>query len=158
MDRPVIYRKRFIPEETVNLKDDLLCYRDDHMLITRWNTLKPRSDIAGGTSLYLPEKNWKISRIIDADGRLLHYYCDIIHTDYYKEKDEFIFTDLLVDVIINPDGRYSVLDLDELGDALDSSLIDPGTASAALHAANELIRCIEEGGFAQYEELLNRYC
>lgn len=158
MDRPVIYRKRYIPEETVNLKDDLLCYRDEHMLITRWNTLKPRSDLAGGISLYLPDKNWKISRITDADGRLLRYYCDIIHTDYYKEKDEFIFTDLLVDVVIYPQGRYRVLDLDELGDALDASYIDAATVSEALHAANELIRCIEEGGFSHYTEIIDKYC
>lgn len=157
MDRPVIYRKRYIPEETVNLKDDLLCYRDEHMLITRWNTIKPRNDIAGGISLYLPDKNWKISRITDAAGRLLHYYCDIIHTDYYKEKDEFIFTDLLVDVVVYPQGKYRVLDLDELGDALDASYIDAAAVSEALHAANGLIRCIEEGGFSHYTEIIDKY-
>ena len=85
MKIPVIFRKRHIPNEMIELKDDILLYRDDSMLITQWNTLKPRSDIAGGLSLYLMDKGCKISRIHDAFGKLLHYYCDIIHTDYYAE-------------------------------------------------------------------------
>ena len=56
MKRPVIFRKRFIPSETVELKDDVLLNRDDSMLITRWTTLRPRHDIAGGISLDLIDK------------------------------------------------------------------------------------------------------
>ena len=51
MKKPVLFRKRYIPSEIVELKDDIILYRDDSMLITRWTTLKPRHDIAGGISL-----------------------------------------------------------------------------------------------------------
>ena len=157
MKRPVIFRKRYIPSETIELKDDVLLYRDDAMLITRWTTLKPRHDIAGGISLYLINKGCKISRIHDAFGRFLHYYCDIIHTDYSAENDTYIFTDLLADVIVYRDNRYSVVDLDELADALEFSLIDVPAMCEALRCANSLIKCIDNGEFHSYTNLIERY-
>lgn len=157
MNIPALFRKRFIPDEMIELKDDIVCFRSSDMLITRWKSLKPRPDIAGGTSLYLPEKNWKISRIHDAAGCPLHHYCDIIHTDYNKEKDTYIFTDLLADIVVQTDGTYSVLDLDELADALSQSLIDPVLLCTALRAADALIKVIESGGFGAYARLLEPY-
>lgn len=157
MKRPVIFRKRHIPNEMIELKDDILLYRDDSMLITQWTTLRPRSDIAGGFSLYLMNKGCKISRIHDAFGKLLHYYCDIIHTDYYAEKDTYIFTDLLADIIVHHDNRYSVVDLNELADALEHSLIDTVTVCEALRAADRLIHDIECGEFNNYANLLEGF-
>ena len=132
MKKPVLFRKRYIPSEIVELKDDIILYRDDSMLITRWTTLKPRHDIAGGISLYLIDKGCKISRIHDAFGRFLHYYCDIIHTDYSAGNDTYIFTDLLADIIVHRDNRYSVVDLDELAEALKTSLINADNVCEAL--------------------------
>ena len=157
MNRPVIFRKRHIPNEMIELKDDILLYRDDAMLVTQWTTLKPRSDIAGGLSLYLMNKGCKISRIHDAFGNLLHYYCDIIHTDYYAESDTFIFTDLLADIIVHHGNRYSVVDLNELADALERSLIDKATVCEALRAADRLIHDIECGEFYNYTNLLESF-
>jgi uncharacterized protein len=157
MKRPVIFRKRFIPSETVELKDDVLLYRDDSILITRWTTLRPRHDIAGGISLYLIDKGCKISRIHDAFGRFLHYYCDIIHTDYSAENDTYIFTDLLADIIVHRDNRYSVVDLDELAEALKTSLIDTDTMCEALCSTDRLIRCIDNGEFHGYTNMIERY-
>ena len=157
MKRPVIFRKRFIPSEVIELKDDVLLYRDDAMLVTRWNTLKPRHDMAGGISLYLIDKGCKISRIHDAFGRFLHYYCDIIHTDYSAENDTYIFTDLLADVIVHRDNRYSVVDLDELADALEGSMIDTAVMCEALRSANRLLNNIDNGEFHSYTNLIERY-
>ena len=41
MDYPVLYRKRLIPEECVLLKDDVILYMDDNVIVTKWVTLKP---------------------------------------------------------------------------------------------------------------------
>ena len=38
-----IYRKRLIPNECIPLKNDIILHADDLLLITKWNTLKPRS-------------------------------------------------------------------------------------------------------------------
>lgn len=43
-----LYRRRYMPDETVELKDDLILYRDDNILVTKWNILKPRKDIDHG--------------------------------------------------------------------------------------------------------------
>ena len=157
MKKPVLFRKRYIPSEIVELKDDIILYRDDSMLITRWTTLKPRHDIAGGISLFLIDKGCKISRIHDAFGRFLHYYCDIIHTDYSAGNDTYIFTDLLADIIVHRDNRYSVVDLDELAEALKTSLINADTVCEALCSTDRLIRCIDNGEFHSYTNLIERY-
>lgn len=157
MDMPVIFRKRFIPDEIIQLKDDILLYHDEHMLITKWCTLKPRCDIAGGVSLYLPEKNWKISRIVDSEGSFLHYYCDIIKTDYSSDRNEYIFTDLLADVVVSKDNCCHVLDLDELADALENKLIDQELICTALKATNALINAVENGEFKEFTDILKNY-
>ena len=157
MKRPEIFRKRYIPDECINLKDDILCYRDNSMLVTSWKTLKPRPDFASGISLYLPEKGYKISRFSDASDNFIHYYCDIIHTNYFDETDTYVFTDLLADVIVFADERYKVLDLDELADALSNGIIDIPTATEALHKLNGLLTEITDGTFKKYADIISRY-
>ena len=72
-----LYRKRFIPDELLHLKDDKILYMDDELLITSWNTLKPRADMATGISAYYRKEGFKISRLADAHGTLTRWYCDI---------------------------------------------------------------------------------
>lgn len=42
-----LFRRRFIPEEIVELKDDKILSMDknNNIIITKWNVLKPRNDI-----------------------------------------------------------------------------------------------------------------
>ena len=47
-----LFRKRFLPDETTELKDDKVLSISKNMLITRWEVLKPRDDIANGISAY----------------------------------------------------------------------------------------------------------
>lgn len=42
MTSPILYRKRLIPNECILLKDDILLYRDEEILITKWNTIRPK--------------------------------------------------------------------------------------------------------------------
>ena len=44
MNKPVLFRKRLIPEECVELKDDILLHRDKETIVTKWKTLKPQKD------------------------------------------------------------------------------------------------------------------
>lgn len=50
MNHPALYRKRFIPDETVELKDDLILLISKDLIITSWDVLKPRRDISRGIS------------------------------------------------------------------------------------------------------------
>ena len=95
-----LYRRRYMPDETVELKDDLILYRDDNILVTKWNILKPRKDIDHGISVYYMKDGFKISKVFDANDKLVYWYCDIIETEYRPEENTYIFHDLLIDVLI----------------------------------------------------------
>lgn len=151
-----LYRKRYFPEEIICLKDDTILCAKENLIISKWTTLKPREDIAGGISAYIIDKNIKISKIFDANKNFVHWYCDIITTEC-REDSSYIFTDLLIDVIIDPDGTVHVVDMDELGDYIKNGTIDPDMACLALHAANDLLNSIDSGDFKQYQELLDSY-
>ena len=113
-----IFRRRFIPNEIIDISGDEVVFRDDKKLITRWLPIKPRPDIGSGMSCIYFDKGIKISKIFDKSGNFKHWYCDIIKHEYIKKKDKYIVTDLLVDVVVYPDGHYEVLDLEELDEAL----------------------------------------
>lgn len=151
-----LYRKRYFPQEIICLKDDIILYAKENLIISKWNTLKPRSDIAGGISAYVIDKNIKISKVFDASNNFVHWYCDIITTEC-QEDSAYIFTDLLIDIIIDSDGIVHVVDMDELGDYIKNGTIDPDTACLALHAANDLLNSITNGDFKQYQKLLSSY-
>ena len=122
---PKLYRKRFIPDEIVELKDDRIVYHEGNIMITEWDVLHPKAKFSHGISCYYMDKGWKISKFLNKKKELVYYYCDIIETAYLKAENAYIFTDLLADVIIHPDGAVEVVDLGELSDALeDGSITD----------------------------------
>lgn len=139
-----IYRKRLIPDECIPLKDDIILYGDDSILITKWNTLKPRSDFHHGYSCYYLQEGYKISHFYKKDNSLLYWYCDII-THQTEGENDLIITDLLADVIIYPDGSVQVLDLDELCSAKENNLIKDQDFFAAVKQLGTLLDTIYSG-------------
>ena len=115
---PKLYRKRFIPDEIVELKDDRIVYHEGNIMITEWDVLHPKAKFSHGISCYYMDKGWKISKFLNKKKELVYYYCDIIETAYLKAENAYIFTDLLADVIIHPDGAVEVVDLGELSSQL----------------------------------------
>ena len=53
-----LYRKRFIPNEIIPLKDDVILYEDDDIIVTKWNSLRPKSDLHHGYSCYYLKKRF----------------------------------------------------------------------------------------------------
>lgn len=157
MKNPILYRRRLIPEECVLLKDDRLLYRDDSLIVTAWNTLKPRKDIHHGRSCYYLHENMKVSRFYKEDGSLLYWYCDIVKYDYDETTDTYVVTDLLADVIIYPDGFVKVVDIDELATAKEAGLLDDEGLKTALLSLNKLLQTIYAGGFEELQEPLEKY-
>lgn len=150
-----LYRKRFIPEELNYLKDDRILHLDDDLIITSWNTLKPRSDFASGYSIYYRKEGFKISRHYGADGSFTRWYCDII-TETSEGKD-LIFIDLLIDIVIFPDGTVRVVDLDEAAEALEQGLITSELLSQALRSTDKLLKYIYNGTFQTLTKCLEPY-
>lgn len=152
-----LYRKRIIPDEMIPLKDDTILYADDERIITQWNTLNPRSDIAYGCSLYLLDKGYKISKVYDHEHRLVYWYCDIITHSYNATTGALTVIDLLVDIVVMPDMQVKVLDLDEVAEALEKKMISQADACDALHKTNCLLQKIYQGGFLEYQRILDSY-
>lgn len=142
-----LYRKRLIPMECILLKDDIIEYCSEDMLITSWKTLNPKIEFSHGCSCYFFQEGFKISKFYKPDGQLLYYYCDIVEFEKNKEDNSLIVTDLLADVIIYPDGRLQVMDLDELADAQEQALISGFQLNRSLRRLNKLLNIIHKGEF-----------
>jgi protein associated with RNAse G/E len=147
MRKPTIYRKRFIPFETVDISGDELLLRTDDVLITRWKAIKPRNDISGGISYTFLKEGYKIGRFYDNDGKFIYWYCDIIDVEYNEKLDVLTLIDLLVDIKLMPDGTLLVLDADELAEALEKELITKEQAVSALRKLDHVLKTIYEGNF-----------
>lgn len=151
-----LYRKRLIPMECIHLKDDEIISINDSHIITRWSTLHPKPEFSHGISYYCLKEGWKISLFYKSDNSVAYTYCDIIDTDYNKDTDTYIFTDLLADVIIDNDGAVRVVDLDELADACSQGIISNEMLVTALHRLNNLLAIIYNGEFDTYvNKILN---
>lgn len=152
MDQIRLYRKRFIPNEMIYLKDDKILYQSNSLIITKWDTLKPRKDISSGISAYFIEEGYKVSKIFNAAGGVVYWYCDIINTKKDIDKNTFVFEDLLIDVLVYENGFVKVIDSAELADALDSQLISAATVSQALRSLNSLLSIIYSGNFESLQK------
>lgn len=154
MEKPLIYRRRFIPDELILLKDDEILLYTNEVIVTKWKVLRPRKDFAKGYSCYFLKKGFKISKFLDKDGKLVYYYCDIIETQYEQSKNAFTFVDLLADVIVYEDGFVKVVDLGEIPEALDKGLLSVARAKKALKRLDRLLEIIYAGGL---QNLIKEY-
>lgn len=131
-----ILRRRYIPDEVVDISNDLIVFSDQDLIVTKWEPIKKRDDIGRGVSFTFLKEGYKISKIYDKNDNLRFYYCDIINTE--EIEDGYQFNDLLVDLKIYPDKTIEVLDLDELDEALDAGLITQTIKEEALEKLERL--------------------
>lgn len=157
MNTPKLFRKRLIPDECLELKDDTVLFRDEQILVTKWNTIRPKKTLHHGYSCYFLTEGVKVSKFYDRDNRLISWYCDIVTHSYDACADAYLFTDLLADVIVYPDGQVRVVDLDELADALEENLLAPELLQSALRQLDWLLSRIYSGGFRRLQETLETY-
>lgn len=154
MIKPKLFRKRFIPYETVYLKDDEVLYCENNIIITKWNTLKPRNDISRGVSCYFIDKGFKVSKIYNAKNEIVYWYCDIIDTEEHLDENAYVFNDLLIDVIIYENGSVKVVDIAEVADALEDNLINMDIAKKALRHLDDLLKIIYSGKFCTLKKYI----
>ncbi len=146
-----IYRKRYIPNEIVDISGDEVIYRDEEKLITSWTPIKPRGDIGKGMSCVYFNEGWKVSKFYNLDGSFKFWYCDIIDYEYDKSEDTYIIKDLLVDVIVHEDGTYEILDEEELDQALQEGLITEEIKAEAIFKLNKLLEKIKSQKFHELD-------
>lgn len=141
-DKPILYRKRLIPNECIRLEQDEVLLRREDLLVTRWHTIRPKKDLDHGVSCFLLDNGWKISRFLNQDNELICWYCDIIDWTHDPDTDTYIFTDLLADVLIYPSGQIRVVDLDEIADAVEQGLLDQHKLCLCMRRLDALLRKI----------------
>ena len=153
---PVLYRRRLIPDECVRLEDDEVIYLDNDIIVTKWRALHPKPRLDHGYSCYFLKRNYKVSKFLFNDDSLIYWYCDIIDYTYDNEGDEYVFRDLLADVIVFPDGFVKVVDLDEFEEALDKELLTGVEVKKAIRALDSLLRVIYEGRFNELQDEIEK--
>lgn len=147
MTYPTLYRKRIIPEECIHLKDDIILTCNDDILLTQWNTLRPKKELHHGYSCYFLKEGFKVSKFLREDNSLLFWYCDIVEYLFDRESNALTVLDLLADVVVCPDGSVKVLDLDELADALEQGTLSQDLLKKCLNRLNRLLQIIYSGDF-----------
>lgn len=150
-----IYRRRIIPPECILLKGDEIIKADDEIIITKWNTIRPKNDFSHGCSCYFLKQGIKVSKFYRPDNSLLYWYCDIVDYALDSSENTLIVTDLLADVIVYPNGSMKVMDLDELAVALDKGLISSSLMSLCLKRLNALLTLIYRDKFDRLQTYLD---
>lgn len=150
-----LYRKRIIPPECIQLKDDIIIKKNENIIVTKWNTLNPKLTFHHGCSCYFLKEGYKVSKFYQLDNSLLYWYCDIVDFKYDKEENALTVIDLLADVIVYPQGFVKVMDLDELADALEHGLISEEQLKLSLRRLNNLLTLIYKDKFDHLQAELN---
>ena len=157
MESPLLYRKRIIPEECVPLVDDVILHMDEDTIMTKWNTLHPKKNLHHGYSCYFLKEGYKISKFLREDDSLLYWYCDIIKTDYDKDTNTYVITDLLADVIMFPDGFVKVVDIDEIAQTLREGKLPREDVISLLESLDKLLKIVYSQDFEKYKHMINKY-
>ncbi|MGL5258637.1 MAG: DUF402 domain-containing protein [Lachnospiraceae bacterium] len=154
-----LYRKRIIPKECIELKEDIILFHDSELLITKWKTLNPRTDFDHGFSIYFLKRGYKISKFYTKANTLLYWYCDIISYEYINESTttSLIVKDLLADVIIYPNNTVKVVDLEELSIAFANHDLTADELSDAISKLGALLKIINSDQFYTLTTLLESY-
>lgn len=150
-----LYRQRLIPAECILLKDDIIVAQDDEVIITKWNTLNPKTEFSHGCSCYFLREGLKVSKMYRTDNTLLHWYCDIVDYSYDERQEALTVIDLLADVIISPEGRMKVVDLDELAEAMERDLITKEQMTTCLRNLNHLLTLVYRDKFDRLQSRLD---
>lgn len=150
-----LYRRRLIPAECLPLNDDIIVEQNEEVLITKWKTIRPKPDFSHGSSCYFLQEGIKVSKIYRSDGSLVYWYCDIVDYDYGADSQSLTVIDLLADVILYPEGRMEVVDLDELAEAMERELITKEQMTTCLRNLNHLLSMIYRDKFDRLQARLN---
>lgn len=157
IDTLKLYRRRYIPNELIALKDDEILRADDEYIVTRWKTLHPRSDFERGISVFFVKEGWKVSKIFDHDGKFQYWYCDIIDIVKNENENSITYEDLLFDVIVYPTGKFKVMDCDEAASAFEVGLITKEQLVKALKSMHELLEVVYHARFDRLQAIVDAY-
>ena len=154
-----LYRRRYIPDEFVHLKDDrILQYIPGQLLITEWKTLKPRKDFVRGVSACFLDRGIKVSKHFNSNHQVTRWYCDIGIFRECPKDNSLTFEDLLFDVVIKPDGSFQVMDIAEAAEAFERGLISKEQLIYGMQVLDQLLETLHDGSFSQFQQIIDQAC
>ena len=158
----LIYRR--LPNEVIE--------RDDELVADLGKILIAKTEIRGmGKPLILDgeklidngyymlyfafmNEKYDILKIYDPQLKFKGIYVDVLkYTNRWDNVIEML--DLFLDILIFPDGRYRLLDKEEIEEALKSGYIEKKVYEEAYATARNIIKRIEKGSFPP--EIVNQY-
>lgn len=92
---------------------------------------------------YFVRKGYTISKVFHKNGEFLYYYCDMMEM-YQTGRLRYVMIDLLLDLIIYPDGRYHLVDIDEFADSIERGRIKRKQQVYALRTLDRMLRLHSE--------------
>lgn len=102
--------------------------------------------------LAFENKNWWLTVMFSPQGECFQYYIDITKQNIV-DGDNSCFDDLMLDVIVQPDGKAALLDMNELEQALAQGNISEEDYCLALKTSQEML----DGLKAEFSRLRD-YC
>ena len=142
-----------LPARLSTFTSDLLAAGPDRLILA--NDISPSAPLllhdevvlaSGYHAVWFLFKNhpYDVARVYRPDGAFTGYYVDVLETIQWQDSDPNTLhplVDLFLDLWIEPDGSYHVLDQDEFDAAAASGVL---TAAQALHAREVLDRLIAQ--------------
>ena len=105
--------------------------------------------IAGGThsrEYYWLDRWYNVFRFAQPDGNLRNYYCNV-NVPASLEHDILSYVDLDLDILVEPDFSYRILDVEDFEDNARRYGYSTDIRNNARHAVDELVRKIESREF-----------
>lgn len=141
------YKMKLTSNKLEDISDDKVLFQNDEIMVTDFS---PKSSSMGTSrvlSFCLFKNNWQISANFDQEGHFRYWYCDIVDYSVNRENNSLTITDLAADVAVFPDNYVSVMDLDELGELIDTESISKEMSVKALKSAQALLKLVYDGQF-----------
>ena len=106
-----IIKHKLCPYESQDITNDHWHHISEDLLISTWNPVESEMQVASVLSIFELSKGVQISKKFNAQGQLKYWYCDLIAARY--EDEALHITDLILDLVIFPDGVLQVIDVSE---------------------------------------------
>ncbi|MFC4409123.1 DUF402 domain-containing protein [Chungangia koreensis] len=107
---------------------------------------------------YFPEKgHYSVTTMLDSEGHIIQWYIDIcLRVGYNPDKGPWL-DDLILDIVVLPDGQLIELDVDEFMIAKSENLLSESEVELATHEFNRLIEEISQQRFSLLTETARHF-
>lgn len=95
---------------------------------------------------YFVKKGYTISKVFHRTGEFMYYYCDVMDMRQVGRL-RYVMVDLLLDLIVYPDGRYHLIDVDEFATAIEKGQLKRKQQVYSLRTLDKMIRMQTKGSF-----------